>query len=112
MEKRRFPRTSCQIPARWQNLAGGPAEPVPTLVRDISEGGIRFRSNAFLAVQSRLRFKLEFPGGRPIEAPVEPVWVREIPAVGQFEVGARFLTLSEPERAAIRDFVSASSLSR
>ncbi len=104
MEKRQHPRIPCEITARWQALESGPASG-PSLVSDISEGGVRFRSNAFIGVRRRLRVKLELPGLPALSAAVEPVWVRSVPGVGQYEVGARFLTLSEAERGTIRGFL-------
>ena len=73
---------------------------------NISEGGVRFRTNRFIPVQNRLLFRLNVPMKKPIEAIAQPAWIREIPNVNQFEIGAKFLTLTQEDKDIIQDFMS------
>ena len=87
-----------------------PGRPVlaETYVRDISEGGIRFRSDRFIPVQNRLYFHLNIPRQRPIIIKTKPAWITELPVVNQYEIGAHFIEPSEEDRAQIRRLVRTS----
>ena len=106
-DKRKHPRTRCEIDSSFKNLDLA-AAPVPseTVVQDISEGGIRFRATHFIPVHNRLLFKIQVPGKKCIEAVAQPAWIREVPNVNQFDIGAKFLSLSEEDRDIIRQFTS------
>ena len=73
-----------------------------TVVKDISEGGIRFRSNRFIPVREKLLFRMRLPNQKTIEAVAQPAWIREIPSLNQYDIGAKFLSLSEADRRIIR----------
>lgn len=108
-DKRRFSRLACDIPSTVRNLDDTDKNRytlAETTVRDISEGGIRFRSNHFIAVHHRLLFKLNMPRQRPIEAMGRPAWIAELPHLGQYEIGAQFTSLSAEDRGLIRAFVA------
>ena len=106
-EKRKHPRTRCEIDSSFKNLDLA-AAPVPseTVVQDISEGGIRFRVTHFVPVHHRLLFKIQIPKQKCIEAVTQPAWIREIPNLNQFDIGAKFLSLSDEDRGIIRQFTS------
>ena len=76
-----------------------------TVISDISEGGIRFRAGKFIPVQNRLLFRLRLPNQKPIEAVAKPAWIREIPALNQYDIGAEFLSLSDGDREIIRSYI-------
>ena len=76
-----------------------------TTVQDISEGGVRFRVGKFLPIRERVWVKLSIPRSKPIEVVTKPAWIRELPTIGQYDVGAEFLTLTEEDRQAIRSLV-------
>ena len=105
-DKRKHKRTGCQITSTVKEMdtAGRPAL-TETTVSDISEGGIRFRLNKFVPVQNRLYVTLNVPNRKPIETLAQPAWIREIPAVGQFEIGAKFLTLSPEDHRTIQSLL-------
>ena len=85
----------------------GPAQPVSeAVVQDISENGIRFRAGKFVSVNHRLLFKINIPNQKTIEAVTRPAWVREIPALSQYDIGAEFISLSAEDREIIRSFAA------
>jgi hypothetical protein len=57
-------------------------------------------------VHNKLLFKIQIPRNKCIEAVAQPAWIREIPTVNQFDIGAKFLSLSEEDRDIIRQFTS------
>ena len=102
-DKRQFRRVSCEVETSFKNLDQPAKKGIgETTISDISEGGVRFRSNHFVPVQDRLLVTLKIPGKKLIETLAKPAWIREIPSVGQFDIGCQFLSLSDEDRAIIR----------
>jgi c-di-GMP-binding flagellar brake protein YcgR len=104
-EKRQHARTACEIESSFRRLDQASQGTAETTVQDISEGGIRFRANNFIPVRDRLLFRINIPNHKTIEAVAEPAWIREIPSVSQYDIGARFISLSEADQEIIRRFV-------
>ncbi len=107
MDKRQHPRARCEIDSSFKNLdrlsASSTAE---TMVQDISEGGIRFYTNEFIPIHHKLLFKIHIPGQKSIEALAQPAWIKEVPRVSQYDIGAKFLSLSDEDREIIRQFTT------
>ena len=102
-EKRRHERMSCRIESSFRPLdSETPGPAADTTVQDISEGGIRFRANRFVPVHERLFFRINIPQHKTLEVVAQPAWIREIPSVSQYDIGAKFLSLSEEDRRIIR----------
>lgn len=96
----------CEIDTVFHSLARESSAKInETIVRDISEGGVRFRSNQFIPVKDKLLLRLSVPGKKTVEAIAEPQWIREIPSIRQFDIGAKFVSLSNEDREIIRQFV-------
>ena len=106
-EKRRHPRVPCELDSSYNEIdPSSPRRYSETNVQDISEGGIRFRTPYFTPVQNRLLFKINVPNRKNIEVVAQPAWVCELPRLSQYEVGAKFLNLSEEDRIVVRQFAS------
>jgi hypothetical protein len=106
IEKRRWPRVACQWEAVYSSIKR-PEGLRSSATLDVSEGGTRFRTSAFVAVGERLRFTLRPPKGAALESVLVPVWVREIPTLDLFEVGGSFEDLSRDGREALRAWTDA-----
>ena len=107
MENRQFERFNCEIGSTFKNLDAASASPVAdTVIQDISEGGLRFRANNFVSVHNKLLFKINIPNRKSIEAVAQPAWIKEIPHLNQYDIGAKFLSLSDQDREIIRQFTS------
>ncbi len=109
-EKRQNQRESCSVDSSFKNLDGS-AHPATasfseTTIQDLSEGGVRFRSNYFVPIHNKLLFKIHIPNRKPIEALVQPAWIRELPSVHQFDIGGKFISLSEEDKEIIRQFTN------
>ena len=106
IDKRKYRRAKCEFFSTFKNTAHSGPEPLTeTTAIDISEGGFRFRSNHFIPVRDRLMFKVNIPKRKPIEVIAQPAWVRELPNIGQFDIGGSFLTLSSEDQELIREFL-------
>lgn len=112
-DKRKHPRTRCEIESSYKSIdVATAAVPSDTLVEDISEGGIRFRASRFVPVHNKLLFKIQIPKHKCIEAVAQPTWIREVPNVNQYDIGAKFLSLSDEDRDIIRQFTSSLLVAR
>ena len=74
-------------------------------IKDISRGGLRLRTHAFVLLSDRLSISFNLPQQeKPVEAKVLPAWISEIPNTEIYEVGVRFIELSEKDKGAIESF--------
>ena len=106
IEKRRHKRIDCEIQSAIKTTdENGRPSLLETTVQDISEGGVRFRINKFIPVRDRVWVKLNIPRSKPIEVLTKPAWIRELPSIGQYDIGAQFLTLTDEDRRLIQSFV-------
>lgn len=107
IEKRQYDRRKCEIDSTFRNLDASTFRPVlETLVQDISEGGLRFRANHFIPVHNKLLFRIQIPHQKTVEVVAQPAWIQEIPSINQYDIGAKFISLSDEDRAVIRQFTS------
>lgn len=110
MENRVFKRMGCEIIASFKKVDGDNSfSPEETTVRDISEGGIRFRSNRFIPIHDRLSMRLNLSKTKSIEAVIKPTWIRELPNVEQHELGASFISLSREDKIRLHDYLALES---
>ena len=107
IDKRHHPRARCEIDSSFKNLdRAEAASPAETMVQDISESGIRFYANEFIPIHHKLLFRIHIPGRKSIQAVAQPAWIKEVPQVGQYNIGAKFLSLSDEDREIIRQFTT------
>ena len=106
MEKRLRQRVRCEIEGNFKILGSGPVSPLNfTTAQDLSEGGLRFRSNHFFPLHQRFYFHLQIPKAARIETAAELAWIREIPQFHCFEAGARFVELSSEHKNLLHHFI-------
>ena len=101
IEKRRWPRVSCEWESNYNSIQRQTGLRSSSTV-DLSEGGVRFRTNGFVAVGDRMRFSLRPPKGAVLDTVISTVWVREIPTLSLFEVGGHFVDVSQAGRQSLR----------
>ncbi|MDP3921586.1 MAG: PilZ domain-containing protein [Candidatus Omnitrophota bacterium] len=107
VERRKFNRVPFEKPIRVKAIGGAQGSRYgDALARDISEGGIRFFHDHFIATTSRVLLEMTFPeADKPVVAVAKPVWVRELSNRSQFEVGNAFLEIADEDKQVIRSFV-------
>jgi len=105
-ERRRFARLAASFPLKYKELKQADNEFRGTESKNISEGGIRFRSDRFITLACRLVVELNLPTlARPIKAVSKISWIKKLPAGDDYEVGNHFLEISREDRELIRSFV-------
>ena len=105
-EKRQFPRVSCELDSLFKDLDNdGAGFRFESTIRDISEGGIRFRANRFIPVHDKLLVTVHVPHRRTLELVAQPAWIREIPSLSQYDIGAKFVSISDSDRNLIRQYM-------
>ena len=105
-ERRRWQRVDSNLPVRYKNLKTSTV-PMGTLTKDISEGGIRFKTNEFISLACRLVVEITLPTvPRPIKAISKVAWIRKMSSGDQYELGNQFLEISKEDRSVITDYVN------
>jgi c-di-GMP-binding flagellar brake protein YcgR len=105
VEKRRFQRMNSNLPLRYKNLKTATV-PMGSITKDISEGGIRFKTNEFISLACRLVVEITLPmAPKPIKAISKVAWIRKLSSGEQYELGNQFLEISKEDRTLITDYV-------
>lgn len=105
-ENRRHRRIDCELPALLTlQEVRSIRNAADITVSDLSESGVRFRLDRFVAVGSPLAIKLPLPLSHPVETSVKPEWVIELPRLNLFEIGASFLSLTDRDAETIRGYI-------
>ncbi len=105
IERRRSVRVPCEIPTLLRNLDSHDTQAVSTaVVMNISRGGLCLRMDQFVPIQCHLYVTLHLPSQPPIEVRVAPAWIVELPHLGKYEMGARFLDIRSEDEETIQAF--------
>lgn len=108
-ENRRHRRMDSNVPVQYKNLRISTELPIGSIVRNLSEGGICFKSNKFIALACRLVVEIALPTSlKPIKAISKVAWIRKIPSTDQYELGSQFLEITREDKANILNFVNQS----
>ncbi len=101
-ERRKHPRISVSIPLRYKELRGRSYLSKGTVSKNLSEGGVRFRTDRFVSLACHLVVEMSLPTiARPIKAISKVAWIKKLPAGDDFEIGNQFLALSNEDEAAL-----------
>lgn len=108
-DKRRYKRIDFTVPIQYKNLRMPAELPVGSVTRNLSEGGICFKSNKFVSLACRLVVEITLPTSpKPIKAISKIAWIRKIPSSDQYELGNQFLEITKEDKANILNFVNQS----
>jgi hypothetical protein len=106
-EKREHPRVKTHIPVRYRKLrdrAG--AEGTISLSKNLSEGGVRFRTDGFVSRACRLILELDIPMfARPVKAISKVAWIKKSDSGKEYEIGNRFLEMTKEDRDLISEYI-------
>jgi c-di-GMP-binding flagellar brake protein YcgR len=106
-EKRRHKRVESNFPVQYRNLRKPGIPSVGTVTRNLSEGGVCFKSNEFVSLACRLVVEVSLPNSpKPVKAISKVAWIRKTPSGDQYELGNQFLEITKEDRAAIVNFVN------
>ena len=105
IERRQSIRVECELPSRFRNLDSGLSQKIAeATVKNISRGGVCIRVDEFIPIQCHLHFYLTLPDHETIEVRLVPAWIVELPNLGKYEMGARFVEMSAEQEDAIQSF--------
>ena len=108
-EKRRMPRIDARLPLQYKDIQRPIEAYSGTLTRNISESGVRFLTNEFLSIFTRLLVEVSVPSfARPIKAISKVAWIQKVPHSNQYNVGAQFMDMTEEDKKQLASFVSKS----
>ena len=108
-ERRRFGRINARVPLQFKDIQRPIEIYNGTLTKDISEGGVRFTSNDFLSIFTRLFVEVSVPSfSRPIKAISKVAWIQKQPRANQYIVGLQFLDMTEEDRKHLAAFIARS----
>lgn len=102
-EKRKYPRLQAAI--LWRRAESRDRKPGA----DISEGGVCLFADEPHRPGELLDLEVFTPGGELIACRVEVVWIEPLAmgaAPARFEMGVKFVSVSESDRARIADLVA------
>lgn len=109
-EKRRYRRVDSNFPMQYRNLRIATEIPAGSVTRNLSEGGVCFKSNKFVSLACRLVVEISLPSSpKPVKAISKVAWIRKIPSSDQYELGNQFLEITKEDRAHILNFVNQSA---
>ena len=105
LERRRSIRVECELTITFRDLdSQNPAHIENAVIKNISRGGLKIRVTDFVPIQDRLYISIHLPSHRTVEAQVVPALIVELPHVGQYELGARFVEMRPEDEEAIENF--------
>ena len=106
-EQRRAVRVPCNLPSSFRDSGENNAwSSYFVTVKDISRGGMRLRVHKPIPLTARLKiaFVLPNPYHKTVtEATVAPRWTSQAPGAESFDVGVRFLNMSDETKIAIQN---------
>ena len=111
-ESRKHTRVKTHIPVRFRKLRGGAgADGDSSITKNLSQGGIRFRTSDFVSMACRLILELDIPMfAKPVKAISKVAWIRKSPSGDDYEVGNQFLEMSKQDKELISKYVDSLSM--
>lgn len=108
LEKRKYPRIKTHIPVRIRKMKGGLiGEGESSVTKNLSTGGIRFRTEEFISMACRLILELDVPMfTKPVKAISKVAWIRKMPSGNDYEVGNQFLEMSKEDKELVSEYVN------
>jgi c-di-GMP-binding flagellar brake protein YcgR len=106
-EKRKFKRIDSNLQVQFKNLRQAGEAPSGSLTRNVSEGGVCFKTSKFISLACRLVLEISMPNSpKPIKAISKVAWIRKVPSSDQYELGNQFLEINKEDKAHIMNFVN------
>jgi len=108
LEKRKYPRVKTHIPVKIRKLKGPESwDGESSITKNLSTGGIRFRTAEFISMACRLILELDIPMfTKPVKAISKVAWIRKLPSGDDYEVGNQFIEMTKEDKALVSEYVS------
>jgi len=105
-EHRRFKRIDAGLPLQYKNLRKIAESSVGSVARNISEGGVCFKSSEFISLACRMVVEINVPTApKPIKAITKVAWIKRIPNSESYELGNQFLDMTKEDKNHISSFI-------
>ena len=106
-DKRRHKRVQYNLPIQYKNLRKSSDLPIGALTKDISQGGVCFKSSEFISLACRMVVEISLPTNpKPIKAISKVAWIRKLSAGDQYELGNQFLDMTREDKDHILNFMN------
>ena len=107
IERRKFGRVKSHVPIKFRKLRSGVgSDGTGSISKNISKGGIRFRTGEFISMACRLIMELDVPMfSKPIKAITKVAWIRKTEGGDDYEVGNQFVEMSKEDKELISEYV-------
>jgi hypothetical protein len=111
-DKRRYQRIATHIPVKYRKLRDAEGQMSQgTITKNLSEGGVRFKSAEFISRACRLVLELDMPMfTKPVKAISKVAWIKKSPTTDDFDIGNQFLEISREDRSLVAEYVKGLSL--
>jgi c-di-GMP-binding flagellar brake protein YcgR len=105
-DKRKFKRVDADLALQYKNLRKVGEPPTGSVARNISEGGVCFKSSEFISLACRMVVEISIPTSiRPIKAITKVAWIRRLPNSDHYELGNQFLDMTKEDKLHINNFI-------
>lgn len=105
-DKRRFKRIDANLPVNYRNLRKIGESPTGSSAKNISEGGVCFKSSEFISLACRMVVEITIPNSeKPVKAITKVAWIKRIPNTEHYELGNQFLDMTKEDKAHISNFI-------
>jgi len=111
-EKRKHQRVKTHIPVRYRKLRDGAGvSGASSITKNLSQGGIRFRTAEFISMACRLILELDIPMfTKPVKAISKVAWIKKAASGDDYEVGNQFLEMSKKDKELVSEYVNSLTL--
>ena len=105
-DNRRFKRIDTSLPLQYRNLRKIGENPIGSSAKNLSEGGVCFKSSEFISLACRMVVEITVPTSlKPVKAITKVAWIRRVPNSEQYELGNQFLDMTKEDKVHISNFV-------
>ncbi|MFC1632086.1 PilZ domain-containing protein [Candidatus Omnitrophota bacterium] len=110
LEKRRHSRFDLRVPLRYRRIQSATQEFKGSLIKDLSQGGLRIGTFEFLPINLRLAMEIPLIAGlKSVEGTARVAWVKKSNSSQQYDVGVEFESLNHGDQQQITKFLYARS---
>ena len=110
-EKRKKRRIDVDVSLRYRDIKEKSKTLICTLTKNISENGVRFTTDRYIPLSHSLFIEIDLVlHSRPVRAIGKVVWIKKFPVGEFYEVGNRFLEISDEDKRILQEYVNCCSV--
>lgn len=106
-ESRKTPRIKMHIPIKYRKLrAENGIKSGSSVSKNLSEGGISFRTSDFISMACKLIVEIDIPKfNKPIKAISKIAWIRKLISSDEYEIGSQFIEMTKEDKALLSEYM-------